>query len=282
MLEESPEGTRLMSRVRPLPRNWAICLVTVALMSFLAAACNADSTPDGPGPVGSVGPVGPVGGEEEGIPGSGDITTETPPLDDFDRVVFSSEGTVTLTQAETASLAIDADDNLHQYLVTNVSNGELTISTTESTDIAPSRRIEFRIGVVDLSGVELAGAGTITAEAVQSSAIEVVLSGTGDIIINQLRADEVTVNHTGVGTIQLTGETDQQEVVASGTGDYDGADLVSRTATVEASGLADVTVNVTDDLQITVSESGAVAFYGSPTVDQDVSDSGDVTALGPR
>ena len=247
-------------------------------MSLLTAACEADGTQEGPGPAG---PVGPVDGNEEGIQGSGDITTETRELAEFDRVVFSSEGTVMLTQAEELSLSIEADDNLHQYLVTDVSNGVLTISTTENTDVAPSRTMKFRIGVVDLSGIELRGAGTITADTVQSSAIEVVLSGTGDVVIKQLRADEVTVNHTGVGTIQVAGETDLQEVVASGTGDYDGSDLVCRTATVEASGLAEVTVNVTDDLQITASDSGAVSFYGSPTVEQDISDSGVVTAL-PR
>lgn len=269
-----------MFRVRPLPRrSWAIWLFAAVLMSLLTAACEADGTLDGPGPVG---PVGPVGGEEEGIPGSGDITTETRELAEFNRVVFSSEGTVKLTQAESASLAIEADDNLHQYLVTDISNGELTISTTENTDLAPSRSMVFRIGVVDLSGIELAGAGTVTAETVQSSTFEVVLSGTGDVIVGQLRADAVTVNHTGVGVIRLTGETDRLMVVASGTGDYDGSDLVGRTATVEASGLAEVTVNVTDNLQITASDSGAVAFYGSPTVEQDISDSGVVTALGPR
>ena len=76
-----------MVRASPMPRHsWVIWLVTVALMSLLTAACDADGTQEGPGPVG---PVGPVDGDEEGIPGSGDITTETRELAEFDRVVFS-------------------------------------------------------------------------------------------------------------------------------------------------------------------------------------------------
>lgn len=265
-------------------RRWVIWMFAgvVTLFSLLVAACDGDSTQEGPGPVGPVGPAGPVGDDEEGILGSGEIAMETREIADFDRLMFSSEGTVILTQVEPVSLSIEADDNLQQYLTAGVSAGELVISTAENADIAPSKLIVFRVGVVDLTRVELAGVGTITAEKLDGTAVVVVLSGTGDIAINQLQANEVTVEHSGVGTIRLAGEVDEQQVVTSGVGDYDGGELASRTARVEAYASGAATVWVTDELELLVSESGAVAFYGSPAVDQEVSGLGAVTPLGSK
>lgn len=265
-------------------RRWLIWMFAgvVALGSLLAAACEGASTQEGPGPVEPVGPVGTVDGDEEGIHGSGEIVAQTRAIGAFDRLVFFSEGTVILTQAETVSLSIEADDNLQQHLTAGVSGGELVISTTENIDIAPSRPVVFRVGVVELAGIELAGVGSVTAEQLDGTAIVVSLSGTGDISIDRLQADELTVDLIGVGTIRLVGEVEEQQVVVSGVGDYDGGDLPSRTAKVKTSANGKATVWVTDELEITVSDSGAVAFYGSPVVDQEVSGLGAVTPLGSK
>lgn len=254
------------------------CVVTLA-------ACEGDSSEEGPGSVGPVGPVGPVGSigaDEAGVPGSGEITTESRTVDGFDRLVFASEGTVIVTQADAASLAIETDDNLHEYLESEDAGGELLISTAEDIDLAPSRSIIFRVGVTDLSRIELAGAGEIALERLDGTALEVVLSGAGDITIDELQVERVTVGHGGVGTIRLAGAADEQNVTVSGVGSYDSGELASRIAQVEASGTGKATVWVTDDLTLIVSESGSVQFYGSPTVTEDISGLGNVAPLGDK
>jgi hypothetical protein len=281
MLSETAKdkAVGLFDRVRSRCGVSLMLVGLVALCALLMVACNEDDSGVGPGPVG---PVGPVGSDEEGIPGSGRITTETTQVGDFDRLTFSSEGTVILTQEEKASLSIEADDNLHQYVTTSVLGGELAISTAGGTDIAPSRSIVFRVEVVDLSGIELAGVGTISAEKLDGTAVAVILSGTGDITIDQLQAEQVTVDHSGVGTVRLVGEVGEQRVAVSGVGGYDGSELASRIGQVEAWGTGKAMVWVTDELQLVVSESGAVEFYGSPTVNQEVSGSGTATPLGDK
>lgn len=253
-------------------------LSCVAVCALLVGACNGIDT-EGPGPIG---PVGPVGGTESGVPGSGNRTTESREVPDFDKLVFFSEGEVILTQAATVSLSIEADDNLHEYLTTGVSDGELTIVTADGTDIAPSESIVFRVGMVDLTRIELAGAGAITAENLDASELEVILSGTGDISVDGLLADEVVVDLGGVGAIRLKGEAGRQQVIVSGVGEYDGADLTSRSARVETSGTGKAIVHATDELNIIVSELGEVAFYGSPNLEQEIAESGKITPLGAR
>ncbi|MDH3194409.1 MAG: DUF2807 domain-containing protein, partial [Acidimicrobiia bacterium] len=110
----------------------------------------------------------------------------------------------------------------------------------------------------------------------------VIHSGVGDIRIDVLRGDQLIVDHRGVGHITVSGEVDDQQVSVSGTGEYDGAELVSRVAEVQATATGKVTVWVTDELSSTVSELGRVAFYGAPEVDQQVSGSASMIALGAK
>lgn len=259
-------------------------LTFVIVMILLVGGCGPPET-SGPGPGGGdVGPqatVGPVG-PEEGIAGSGNITTETPELESFDRLVFASEGSVVLTQSDRSGLSVTADDNLHQYVEAAVDDSTLTISTVDGLDLAPSSEMVFQVEVSDLLSVELSGVGAITVEGLDGSVLSVVLSGTGDLIIEDLRAERVIVDLEGIGTIRLAGEVDAQEASVSGVGEYQANELVSRVAAVEASGMGKATVWAADELSCVVSESGLVEFYGTPTIHQEVSDSGSVVALGGK
>ncbi len=259
-------------------------LAVVATAIGLALGACGPSTVDQVGPGSNVGPQGSVGpiGDEVGVPGSGNVTTETRAVGSFDRVVFESEGSVVLTQTGRASLSVTADDNLQELIDVVVDKSELTISTAVGADIAPTEPIVFQIEVVSLTAIELRGAGSVMIETLEASSTELTLTGTGDIAVADLRADELRVDLRGTGDIVLSGTTDGQIASVSGVGEYDAAELVTRIAQVEVLGLGKATVWVTDELSITASESGSVAFYGAPDVTQQVSDSGTVTPLGDR
>lgn len=257
--------------------------VSATAIALSLGACG-PSTVDQVGPGSNVGPQGPVGpiGDEVGIPGSGNVTTETRAVDSFERVVFKSEGSVVLAQTGRTGLSVTADDNLQDLIDVVVDDSELTISTAVGADIAPTEPIVFQIEVVSLTAIELGGAGSIVIETLEASSTELILSGTGDMAIADLRVDELRVDQRGVGNIRLSGTADVQTVSVSGVGEYDAAELVTRVAQMNVLSLGKATVWVTDELSITASESGSVAFYGAPEVTQQVSDSGTVTPLGDR
>jgi hypothetical protein len=276
-------------------------VVIVTVVGLLVGGCGSSDTeqvgpgpdvgpvePAGPespvGPVEPAGPESPVGpvGDEQGVPGSTNITTETRAVDPFDGIVFNSEGDVVLVQSSRPSLSLTGDDNLHQYIEAVSDDSTLTISTSAGTDIAPSRPIIFRVGVAGLSALELQGVGMVSAEELETGVLSVIHSGVGDIRIDVLRADQLVVDHRGVGNITVSGEVDDQQVWVSGAGEYNGAELVSRVAEVQAAGTGKVTVWVSEELSSTVSDLGRVAFYGAPEVDQQVSGSASMIALGVK
>ena len=130
-----------------------VASAAATLLAVAALAGCSDDAPRGPGPVGPIGPVG----TETGIAGSGDIVSERYDVGGFTEVVFASEGAVIITREQEASLVIEADDNLQQYLDAVVSGNVLEISTIDGVDIAPSQQPVFRIGIDDLVGQNQVG-----------------------------------------------------------------------------------------------------------------------------
>jgi hypothetical protein len=260
-------------------------LLLAALGVVLAAgsmtACSDDDSPAGPGPVGPVGPVGP-GGEDDGITGSGTITTEPRDVSGFDRIVFRSEGRVIVTVGTDDSLVVEVDDNLQPLLRASVSGGELEISTSEGTDIDPSTPPVFRVGMAAIAGVDLAGAGTIEISSIESERLEITLSGVGDVTIGTVDLDELVVNLSGVGTVSVSGVADRQEARVGGVTIYEAENLESRTATIDGAGTGQATIWVTEELEITAADTASVSYYGTPTVTQDITSLATAKALGDK
>jgi hypothetical protein len=252
-------------------------LVIVLVLGSLVG-CSDDDSQVGPGPIGPVGPVG----NDDGIPGSGTITTEGSPVTGFDRLAFRSEGNVIVTTGAAESLTIETDDNLHQYLEASVRNGVLEISTAEGIDIAPTEPPVYRVGMAAMAGVELSGAGSIDIASITADRFAVTLSGVGDVTIGALVTDELVLDLTGVGMVSVSGTADRQEGLVAGVSIYDAADLESRSATIEAAGTGEATIWVVADLEVTAADTASVSYYGTPSVTQTTSSLGTVVPLGDR
>ena len=71
------------------------------------------------------------------VRGSGDIVKESRDVDGFDRIVVTGAGTVIITQGGSESLTIETDDNLMEYIETEVSGNTLEIGFTRDTAFSP-------------------------------------------------------------------------------------------------------------------------------------------------
>lgn len=216
------------------------------------------------------------------VAGSGRTVSESRDVAAFDRIVLSGEGTVVVVEAPDASLSIETDDNLLTYIRSEVSESTLTLSTKQDVDIDPSNSVIYRVGVPDLSSVELRGAGVFEVPGWEAPRFEVVLAGAGDIKLEGLEAGELDISLPGVGSIVVSGRVDHQTVNLAGAGSYDGGDLRSERAEIRSDGVGDATVWVTDELDITANGIGNISYYGNPQLTQTIRGLASVDSLGPK
>ncbi|MEW5938444.1 MAG: head GIN domain-containing protein [Chloroflexota bacterium] len=218
------------------------------------------------------------------VPGSGRIETETREVSGFDAVSIRYPAVeVVIRQGESESLTIEADDNLLPQLSTEVRSGTLVIESGENNyaeRVNPSQAVRITLVVTELKEIDFSTAGQLTVEGLKSDSLSVNLSGAGDITLNDLDLGRLEARLSGAGKMTANGKTNSASITLSGAGSFEGRELTAQTAEARISGLGSITIRVEEELAAYVSGLGSVTYYGSPTVTKTISGAGDVNQGG--
>jgi hypothetical protein len=223
----------------------------------------------------------------ETLTGSGNVITQERNVRGFNQVLLVGSGELTITQGDTESLTITADDNLMDYIQSTVDGSTLMlgIDVDDLSDVITTynpTRLEYDLVVKDLSSLHLAGSGNASMESLTTGKLILTVAGSGNIAITDLVASSVETNVPGTGNVELSGSTPNQMVTLAGSGNYIAPDLGSETAHVFIGGSGNATVWASEELDINIAGSGQVNYYGLPTVKQQILGSGEVKALGDK
>jgi hypothetical protein len=219
----------------------------------------------------------------------GDLVTESRSVSDFDRVALSDVGELTITQGEAESLVIEAHRDLISKIKTEVRDGKLVIEIGGSlwdrvrdtlTTGLIGRWIKYQLTVKALTSLEIFGAARVKASDLKTDHLTLRLGGAGDVNVASLTAELLKVDLPGTGKIGVAGQVAQQTISITGAGNYSAPKLESKKATVMLRGAGKATVWAVEDLEVTITGLGNVAYYGSPTVKEKVVGLGSVTSLG--
>lgn len=206
--------------------------------------------------------------------GSGNVVTETREVGGFVRIDLAGQGRVEVVLGDSEGLVIEAEDNLMPLLTSDVDDGTLVLGTTQN--IAPTEDIVYAVTVVTLEAVEVSGSGEILAPDVNARTIAATVSGSGDIFMTDMEVGDLAASISGSGYIEVTGVAAALEVTISGSGDLNAEALSADTATISISGSGNSVVNVSDELSADISGSGSIEYLGDPTVESEVSGSGNI------
>jgi hypothetical protein len=187
---------------------------------------------------------------------SGNEITESRDVSGFSAINLSGFGELNIAQTGTESLSIKADENFMPYLKTEVRDNTLYIGVIENTNFRSIPDITYTVTVDDLESLEVSGAGSIHVNDLDTSNLEVRVPGAGSIVVD--------------------GRVTTQNIDLSGAGSYDGSNLASENATIFSSGAGTATVQVSDDLDVTINGLGSVEYIGNPRVTQDINGLGTV------
>ena len=216
-----------------------------------------------------------------GVPGSGNVQTETRATGAFEAIAIQYPGAeITIQQGDKETVAIEADDNLLPQLSTEVLSGRLTIKSTETdwkTSVNPTKPVKISIAVKNLNEIELAApVGNLEVNDLQADTLKLVLSGGAQINLNGIHVDLLDSVLSGAGNIQASGTADEIKLILSGLGNFSADDLKSNKATIELSGKGDATVRVEKELMATITGAGSIHYFGNPHVEQNINGAGSV------
>jgi hypothetical protein len=193
---------------------------------------------------------------EPGHEGSGTVATESREVSGFTQIKLAGFGVLNITQTGTESLSITAQDDVLPYLTSEVIDGTLELGVKSRPSLKSLRRVEYNVTVKSLEGILLSGAGTVHVTDLQTSSLNVRISGAGDMTVK--------------------GAAQSQTVKLSGAGNYNAKDFQTESADVMITGAGNARVSASQMLTATVSGAGVISYYGSPRVNQRITGIGSI------
>jgi hypothetical protein len=200
---------------------------------------------------------------------------ETRDVGDFNSVGLGIHAELYLTQGSPHELVIEASEDQLDRIETEVRNGHLKIKSESWR--SNFKNVKIWVTMPEVNGLYLSGSGKMVAETpIESGELEMKVSGSGKIEIDELRGDELDVSISGSGDVYLKGSADEMELSISGSGGLHAAGLKVGEADVRLSGSGSCEIDATDELNAAISGSGKVHYFSNPQVDAAVSGSGKV------
>ena len=187
---------------------------------------------------------------------------------------------VFITQTPNQKLEIEASEDLSDKIIAEVREGTLIIRLDGWH--FNYKNVKVYISMAEIRELEVSGSGAIISKsAINSNDLELEISGSGKIRIDNLTVKNLEAEISGSGGITLSGKNtgNNLEFDISGSGSIFAEDLSFKNIEGDISGSGKAKVNATEKLEVDISGSGRVYYKGRPIVDADISGSGSVKKL---
>jgi hypothetical protein len=196
------------------------------------------------------------------VEGHGHVVSKERKTDSFSGLKVSSGIDVYLKQGDNETVTVEADENLQEYILTEVRGGVLNVYSEYNIRDAERKRVY--VTMKEVNSVKTTSAGDVYGETpINSDRLELSASSAGNIKL-EVNAKKIDLDISSSGDISLTGETDMLRADLSSAGDLKAYDLKAREADVSVSSAGDADVNVSERITARASSAGDVNYKGDP------------------
>ena len=200
------------------------------------------------------------------IDGVGPTISEVRSLSGFSSISNAGSFDVYLTQADSFYVEVRGQGNLLPHVKTYISGSTLIVETQNSACLRNSIPISIFVSLPEINVLSLSGSGLVSSEKLEDNLLEVVLAGSGQIMIDSLYGGKIILGNSASGGI-TTGYIDAGSVQAymSGSGTIDAGKVVSSAEIgINHSSSGSFYMNVEDGINVnaSLSGSGRVILYG--------------------
>ena len=194
---------------------------------------------------------------------------------DFTEIKVSQGIEVNLTISKETTMSLEADENLHDLIITEVEDGVLHIYAEENIYRSTVRKIYLTTSIIDKiktsSGAEVVSENTITVDDFE------VNTSSGSSVRLMLNVSDLSCDTSSGSSARLKGLAGHFVANSSSGSSIKAKELAVKTCNADVSSGASIKVNVADNLEANASSGGGIRYVGSPkSVDKNTSSGGSV------
>lgn len=177
------------------------------------------------------------------VQGSGVLKTEKREAADFSKIDGSGAINVEIVIQNDFSVEVEADDNLLQYIKTEVSGDTLKIYSEGR--LSRKNSVNVKIGMPAIDALEISGAS-------KASALNV-------------KGDELFLKVNGASKVTVSGEVKNLQTKINGASSVDAENLKSENVEIKVNGASKATVFATSQLKANANGASRITYVGEPT-----------------
>ena len=217
--------------------------IAIGIASLLFTGCNVDLNLDS-------------------IKGEGEVRTETRTVGDFNKIKASRGLRVILSDGPTGEVKVQANDNLHDIIITEVENNTLIIKSEKNIRRADAKNI--MVNVSNLKGIKSSsGAAVRSNDEIKTAEIDLDASSGSNINIDVF-AKEVVCSSSSGSTIKVSGETGRVIADSSSGSNINTSDLKSGSCEASSSSGSSIKLYCENTIVAKASSGSSIRYKGSP------------------
>lgn len=198
-----------------------------------------------------------------GVDGNGKVVSEDRELNEnFDAIEVSRGIDVYLTQSNETSVTVEADENLHDIIMTKVENNVLKVYADDN--IRRSSKQAVYLNFKEVSSIKATSGSDVYGETdIETSTLNLRTTSGADMTLT-VKTDKLYCEATSGSDLQVSGSTDYLNAEATSGSDIKAQKLTARNCDARASSGADVIVNSSNALVAKANSGGDIRYYGNP------------------
>lgn len=203
----------------------------------------------------------------EGLKPSKKMITRDYEIKNFTAIDANTVGNIHYTQATDgkSSLQISGPDNFVNLIQVSVKGNTLVLTMDKQKKIRNTKNLKITVSSPNLDRINFKGVGDINIEnKLTTNTLDIESKGVGNIDIQDLSCQNLTVSSMGVGNVSLKGKAESSNLYSKGVGDVEATNLEAIHVKASSHGVGNISCNATESLDAAVRGVGSIHYKGSP------------------
>jgi predicted nucleic acid-binding protein len=184
--------------------------------------------------------------------------------DNFSGIIVSTGIEVLISQKNSHSITVEADENLHDMIITEVQNDILKIYCNKNIWRAKAKKVY--VTLENLALLKATSGSDVRSETViKTNEISVTASSGADIYI-EVEVENLETNATSGADLMIFGTATNHAARATSGSAIDAYSLKSNNVIVEATSGANIRAYASKKIEARATSGGAINFKGNPAV----------------
>lgn len=207
------------------------------------------------------------------IEGNGNIMVSNPSIGHFSAIDLRLDGALSISLDSTYAIEVSDYENILSKLSFKIENDVLIITTTDANTILHNSNLQIHISAPDsLLSIRHSQDGKISIDGDFTRLNSVSLAGLHNTLDTKqaIHANTLTLNLFGTGYMTCLGTANQLNMNISGFGFIATDSVIAQNAYCNISGEGDIRTRVVQHLDVIITGSGTVGYYGTPSITDDI------------